>query len=109
MSWVAILGGTAVTPLEVIPDSLVLVEGERLAYVGPRSGAEPPPGARIIPADGCAVLPGLIDTHVHGAEGWDVMLHGVEGIRRIARHFTRYGVTAWLPSTIAARHEELLR
>jgi N-acetylglucosamine-6-phosphate deacetylase len=62
-----------------------------------------------VDATGSYVLPGLIDTHVHGTHGDDVMLHGAEGIRRISARFPRYGTTAWLPSTIAARHAELLR
>lgn len=104
----AIVGGTAVTPDREIPDSLVVLDGDRIAFVGARSEGEPPPGARLVEAAGLRVLPGLIDTHVHGSYGDDVMLHGEEGIRRISRRFPRHGTTAWLPSTISARHEELL-
>lgn len=106
---IAIAGGACVTPAQEIADSLIVCEGPRIAYVGPASGSEPPPRARRIDARGCAVLPGLIDTHVHGSCGTDVMLDGAPGLRRIAADFARYGVTAWLPSTISARHEDLLR
>jgi N-acetylglucosamine-6-phosphate deacetylase len=37
------------------------------------------------------------------------MESGSQGVRRIARAQLRYGTTAFLPSTIAARHDELLR
>src|SRR5579862_8706185 len=104
----ALVGGTAVLPDRELPDALVLFEDEQITYVGPRDDERVPEGAERIDAAGAYVLPGLIDTHVHGSHGDDVMLHGAEGIRRICRRFAEHGTTAWLPSTIAARHEELM-
>lgn len=105
----AILHGTAILPDQELPDSLVLLEGERIARVEPFADDRVPAGARRYDARGALVLPGLIDTHVHGTHGDDVMTCGEEGLRRICARFPRYGVTSWLPSTIAALHEELLR
>lgn len=105
----AIRGGTAVTPFEVIENSLVLVEDGRIAWVGSQSDNEPPPGARHLDARGLIVAPGFIDTHVHGSNGFDVMDADADGIRTIGAHLATFGVTAWLPSTVAARHEDLLR
>lgn len=104
----AIINGTAILPDRQLADSLVLLEGDHIAYAGPREGRAIPQGAREVDARGLYVIPGLIDTHVHGTHGDDVMLHGVDGIRRICRRFPQYGTTAWLPSTISARHPELL-
>src|SRR5712691_1613224 len=105
----AITGGTCVTPWREIPDSLILCEDGRITGVGPRSQNEPPPGAERLDATGLLVVPGLIDTHVHGSHGDDVMLDGTEGIRRISAAQLRYGTTAYLPSTISARPDDLLR
>lgn len=105
----AITGGTCVTPWREIRDSLVVCEDGRISWVGPRSQNEPPPGAEHLDATGLLVLPGLMDTHVHGSHGDDVMLDGVEGIRRISAAQLRYGTTAYLPSTVSARPDELLR
>ena len=105
----ALLGGTVVTPDRLIEDGIVLAADGRITHVGPRHEAEPLPRSTIIEAEGKLVLPGLIDTHVHGSHGDDVMLNGAEGIRRISRALLRYGTTSYLPSTISARHDELLR
>ncbi len=105
----AIRGGTCITPWREIPRSLVVCEAGRIAWVGPGAQGEPPAGAQIIDATGLLVLPGLIDTHVHGSHGDDVMLDGVEGIRRISAAQLRYGTTAYLPSTVSARPDDLLR
>ena len=41
----------------------LLVSGGRIAAIG--SGIDAPPGARVVDADGCAVLPGLVQGHLH--------------------------------------------
>ncbi len=56
----------------------------------------------IVSSPGAAdrfILPGFIDTHVHGGDGGDVM-DGAEGIARMARFHLRYGTTTLLPTTI---------
>jgi N-acetylglucosamine-6-phosphate deacetylase len=105
----AIIGGSAVLADRIISQSLVLIQEDHLGYVGPLEEERIPAGAQRVDARGLRVLPGLIDTHVHGSHGSDLMLHGAAGIRRIAEAFPRYGTTAWLPTTISAVHEDLLR
>lgn len=105
----AIIGGDVVTPNEVIAGGAVLCEDGKIVSVGSSSELSAEPGSKIVDARGSLVFPGLIDTHVHGSGGDDLMAHGVAGIRRIARAQLRYGVTSFLPTTIAARHDELLR
>ena len=105
----ALVGGRAVTPHGEIERATVLVEAGRIAAIGPADEVQPEPGSRIVDARGLVVLPGFIDTHIHGSNGDDVMLHGEEGIHRIAADLLRYGVTSWQPSTISARHDDLMR
>ncbi|MBW3625720.1 MAG: N-acetylglucosamine-6-phosphate deacetylase [Armatimonadetes bacterium] len=105
----ALVGGRALTPEGEIKDATVLVEGGRIRAVGPGRDVQPEPGSRILDARGMLILPGFIDTHIHGSHGDDVMLHGEEGIHRIAADLLRYGVTSWQPSTLSARHDDLMR
>ncbi len=105
----AIIGGAVVTPQTVIENGIVLCEGAKIVFVGPAGDAAPEPGAQIVDARGKSVMPGFIDTHFHGSGGDDVMANGSEGIRRISRAMLKYGTTGYLPSTVAARHEALLR
>jgi cytosine/adenosine deaminase-related metal-dependent hydrolase len=71
----------------------LLVEGERIAYVGPRLAADV--DAEVVDVTGHIVLPGFVDGHRHT---WEALLRGVsldwtfanyyEGLRgRIARHY----------------------
>ncbi|HEX4948456.1 MAG TPA: N-acetylglucosamine-6-phosphate deacetylase [Blastocatellia bacterium] len=107
-SRLAIINGTVVTPDQLFAPGIVLCEDGRIQFVGAADAAEPVANARIIDATGQFVLPGFIDTHVHGSGGDDVMINGAAGIQRAGRNMLRYGTTAWLPTTIAARHEEIL-
>ncbi|HKE05127.1 MAG TPA: N-acetylglucosamine-6-phosphate deacetylase [Blastocatellia bacterium] len=105
----AITGGMVITPNEVIENGVVLCEDGRIKAVGASGVIEPEPGSQIINAAGRVVTPGFIDTHFHGSGGDDVMADGAEGIRRISRALLKYGTTGYLATTIAARHEELMR
>lgn len=49
----------------VVEDGVVLVEGNRIAAVGPRDRVELPRRVERIDAGGGTVMPGVIDSHVH--------------------------------------------
>ncbi|MFC4638267.1 N-acetylglucosamine-6-phosphate deacetylase [Deinococcus hohokamensis] len=58
----------------------------------------------IRPAEGVPdqlILPGFVDTHVHGGGGGDTM-DGPEGIRQLAQEHARHGTTTLLPTTITS-------
>ena len=69
----------------------------------------PPPSANtVIDAEGKSLLPGFIDTHVHGAMGHDTMDASVEGLQAMAQFFASKGVTAFTPTTLTSSHEQIL-
>jgi imidazolonepropionase-like amidohydrolase len=66
----AIVHGTVV-PMDAereLAAHTILVRDGRIAWIGPDSLADVPPGARIIDAGGSWVVPGLADMHVHAGE-----------------------------------------
>ena len=67
---IASLDGSA--PLH---DAVVLIDGERIAAVGPAASTPVPSGARIVRADQKWIIPGLINMHVH----FDLILPGTGG------------------------------
>ncbi|HSR67113.1 MAG TPA: amidohydrolase family protein [Acidobacteriota bacterium] len=68
---VAFVGARIITMKgeEIIEDGSLLVEGNRIAAVGPRSQVEIPADAHVVDAQGRALMPGLIDVHAHGPHG----------------------------------------
>ncbi len=64
---IALVGGTLidVTGKPPTPDSIVLIEGDRIIAAGSRSTIKIPNNARIIDVAGKFLLPGLWDMHAH--------------------------------------------
>ena len=63
----AIVGATVIDgnggpPLR---DATIVIQGERIAQIGPRGSVAIPPDARVIDGAGKYVTPGFIDTNVH--------------------------------------------
>ena len=88
----------------VLPDCIVhrgtvVIEGERIVEVTPRS-LPPGAGAAHFRLPGHYVVPGFIDVHVHGVDGKDT-LDGGDVVRRIAHELPKFGVTAFCPTSIA--------
>jgi imidazolonepropionase-like amidohydrolase len=63
----ALVGGRIIDGYEGAPvdDGVVLIAGERIVAVGPRSRIAVPDGTPTIDTRGMSVLPGLADMHVH--------------------------------------------
>lgn len=57
--------------------------------------------------DAPRILPGFVDTHVHGGGGGDTM-DGPDGIRALARHHLAHGSTTLLPTTITQTWPQVL-
>ena len=64
---VAMVGGTLIdgTLNEPIPDSVILIENDRITAVGTVGSLAVPAGATVISTEGMTVMPGLWDMHVH--------------------------------------------
>ena len=54
---------------EVIENGTVLIDGNRIAAVGPTAAVSYPAGTRTIDVSGKTIIPGLIDGHWHGSVG----------------------------------------
>jgi imidazolonepropionase-like amidohydrolase len=55
----------------VIDDGVIVVRGDRIVAVGPRSAVTIPADAKRVDATGKTIIPGFVDAHAHGAQGDD--------------------------------------
>jgi N-acetylglucosamine-6-phosphate deacetylase len=85
----------------LLPDDLtgtapldVLVRDGRIAWLGPSGSA--PAADRTLDAADRTLIPGLIDVHIHGAGGADVMDGTVESLDTLGRTLARMGTTSYL-------------
>jgi N-acetylglucosamine-6-phosphate deacetylase len=93
--------GTMLTPDQALKDHTLIIEGERIAAITDQPVPELP-GDKHLDLRSYTVVPGFIDVHVHGADGADTMDATPASLHRMGRYFARYGVTAFLPTTMAA-------
>ena len=96
---IVLAGGDIVLPDRVIASGALLIDGDRIVAIDDRSSIRPA-GARVIDTAGKYIVPGFIDVHVHGVEGFDT-LDGGDAVAEIAARLPRYGVTAFCPTTVA--------
>lgn len=68
---------------------------------------EKPEDAEIIDYSNKWIAPGLVDTHVHGFDGADVMDNDAEGLQKMSKGVVRGGVTSFLATTLTADHDLL--
>ena len=69
---------------EPIEDGIVVIEGDRITWVGSREGYSIPADAQVINAHGGTILPGFIDAHVHSTSDpairHDFLIGGVTSV-----------------------------
>ena len=97
------------TPLEAIDDAVLMVEDGIISSVGDRSRVRIPPDARVLDFGDAVLAPGLIDIHIHGGAGHDVMEGSDESLAAIERLMIKHGVTSYCPTTVTAPVDATLR
>lgn len=82
---IAVRGGT-ILPIKgpEIRNGVLLIEGGKIAAVGPADRVTIPANAQVVEASGKVVMPGLIDTHSHIADAeWNDRASPIQGDVRI--------------------------
>ncbi|GAA4226978.1 imidazolonepropionase-like amidohydrolase [Streptosporangium album] len=103
---IAFRAATVITDVlagSAVDDATVLVEDDRISWVGPAAGAPPHEQAAVVDLGGRVLFPGLMDAHVHlafdaGADPVASMLARdeqaqLDGMRLSARQLVESGVT----------------
>ncbi|HEY1600313.1 MAG TPA: amidohydrolase family protein [Pirellulales bacterium] len=94
----------------------LLIGGARIVAIGPDGDhpsahhAQSPSvgGAHVIDARDHYIVPGYVDLHVHGGAGADFMDGTAEAFYTIRAAHARHGTTSLLPTSTAARPEQIL-
>ena len=63
----------------------------------------------VIDANGLMVLPGIIDQHTHGGNGYDINNIGIEEFEKLCEFYASKGTTGFLASLLIDSKENLLR
>ncbi len=86
-----------------------MIEDGVIAAVGIRDDVRMPGNARVFDFGDAVLAPGLIDIHIHGGAGHDVMEGSDESLAAIERSMAAHGVTSYCPTTVTAPIDATLR
>lgn len=103
-----ITGGKIILPDTRIEQKTLVIENQKISEIFVNL---PKPGDsdKVVDAQGKWVSPGLIDIHVHGACGLDMMDCSTDAIHTLGHYFADHGVTSYLPTTWSAPPELMLK
>ena len=107
-----ILLGHVVSPCECWANGAVAIEGRYIQAVGSREDVlgvlGGPNGWDLVDYADAWLLPGMIDLHIHGGLGADVMAATEEGLATVARVVAEGGASGFLPTTRTASRDQLV-
>lgn len=98
------------TPQKYIPHAGILCEGNYILAIGGASAFAHEEGLEVIELQGVYALPGFIDTHIHGAGGFDSTTadNPESDIEMMCKTLASHGVTSFVPSIISGPTEKML-
>jgi N-acetylglucosamine-6-phosphate deacetylase len=96
-----------ISPSIVIEDAYIVIKEGLILDVGSEPLSNSP--ATNINLEGYYAIPGFIDTHTHGAKGIEVTDASVDDIFNLSEFYITKGVTSFLPTTVSAPHETLVK
>jgi N-acetylglucosamine-6-phosphate deacetylase len=90
------------TPLEEIAAPLLFVEDGRITEISSLSKKEVVAPTRLVDFGDAVLAPGLLDIHIHGGAGLDLMRASASDLPRLGKFLASHGVTGYFPTTVAA-------
>jgi len=102
---VRLRGATIVGPDRLIDGAALVMADGRIAAIEPDRGA----ATGDLDCAGGWIVPGFVDTHIHGTGGIDVLASGADAVARVAARLPQHGVTGFLPTSVACPPDDLTR
>ncbi len=102
-----LINGKVLTPYRMITPGGVSICGEYIERVFSMNEVTIPEGTRTLDVHGAWIMPGLIDMHLHGGGGADVMDTDSSAFSTIARTHARGGTTSIVPTATTSSYEAL--
>jgi N-acetylglucosamine-6-phosphate deacetylase len=90
------------TPVDEIPNPLLLVEDGRISEIFSRSAKDAPGNTPLVDFGDAVLAPGFVDIHMHGGAGLDLMRAMPSELPRLGKFLTTHGVTGYFATTVAA-------
>lgn len=98
----------AVLPDRIIPSANVWILEGKIMRIDTEDLTIPKGEHELIDGSGHLLIPGMIDVHIHGANGFDMMDGTEESIQEVSRACASTGCTSFLATSVSSTIEDLL-
>ncbi|MGG4343137.1 N-acetylglucosamine-6-phosphate deacetylase [Paenibacillus lautus] len=101
-------------PHQMLPSATVWISNGKLKRIEPTQELEKielekiEGDAELIDGKGMWLIPGMIDVHIHGANGYDMMDGTEDSIQEVSRACAATGCTSFLATSVSSTIEDLL-
>ena len=102
---IAVKAAKIFTETSIECEKYLLIEDDKFAGLAAKDNL--PSDITVKDFSNFHILPGLIDTHIHGAVGYDTMDSTPEAVQNIGDYLLSQGTTAWMPTTVTAPLEDI--
>jgi len=103
-----ISNGTIITPFQLLEDKVIFIQKGKIIAIENKENIAAPVETEVIDAGDGFVVPGFIDIHVHGGGGSDIMDGKYEAVKQVAATHSRFGTTAFLPTTMTMSKDKII-
>lgn len=96
-------------PHQILPSATVWISNGKLKRIEPTQELDKiESDAELIDGNGMWLIPGMIDVHIHGANGYDMMDGTEDSIQEVSRACVATGCTSFLATSVSSTIEDLL-
>lgn len=96
-------------PHQILPTATVWISNGKLKRIEPSQVLDKiESDAELIDGNGMWLIPGMIDVHIHGANGYDMMDGTEDSIQEVSRACAATGCTSFLATSVSSTIEDLL-
>lgn len=92
---------------QIIPNGFIMIHGMKIKETGWMSQYKADEQSNVIDLQGQVVIPGMIDIHIHGTSGADVMDGEIASLETIVKALPQEGTTAFLATTMTQSDDNI--
>ncbi|MCK4240891.1 MAG: N-acetylglucosamine-6-phosphate deacetylase [Candidatus Atribacteria bacterium] len=102
-----ILGSKIITPLKIIENGIVVINDGVIEYIGEEEKGDLASYDNVYKGE--YIVPGFIDIHCHGGNGYDTMDSTYEALKEISKFKAKNGCTGFLATTVTSSVKDTVK
>jgi len=102
-----ILGNKIITPCKIIKKGIIVINDGVIEYVGEEEKGDLASYNNVYKGE--CIVPGFIDIHCHGGNGYDAMDSTYKALKEISKFKAKNGCTGFLATTVTSSIKDTVK